>query len=111
MACIYLLNSHGGPRCLDFVITIYSYPLLIALITLFLLIFLIALIALIALIDLKSLMLLMTLACLIALSAMIALITLIALIALFPRPNYFYCCESLGRPCFPDGFDLKRISR
>ena len=28
MACIYLLNSHVGPRCLNFVITTYSYPLL-----------------------------------------------------------------------------------
>ena len=27
MACIYLLNSHGGTRSLDFVITTYSYPL------------------------------------------------------------------------------------
>ena len=27
MACIYLLNSRGGPQWLDFVITIYSYPL------------------------------------------------------------------------------------
>ena len=27
MACIYLLNSRGGPRCLDFVITTYRYPL------------------------------------------------------------------------------------
>ena len=29
MACIYLLNSRGGPRRLDFVITTYRYPLLI----------------------------------------------------------------------------------
>ena len=27
MACIYLLNSCGDPRSLDFVITTYSYPL------------------------------------------------------------------------------------
>ena len=30
MACIYLLNSRGGPQCWDFVITIYSYPLLVS---------------------------------------------------------------------------------
>ena len=29
MACIYLLNSRGGPRSLDFVITPYSYPLVL----------------------------------------------------------------------------------
>ena len=28
MACIYLPNSCGGPKCLDFVITTYSYPLI-----------------------------------------------------------------------------------
>ena len=28
MACIFLLNSRGGTRSLDFVITTYSYPLL-----------------------------------------------------------------------------------
>ena len=29
MACIYLLNSRGGTRSFDFVITTYSYPLLL----------------------------------------------------------------------------------
>ena len=29
MACIYLLNSRGSPQSFDFVITTYSYPLLI----------------------------------------------------------------------------------
>ena len=29
MACIYLLNSHEDPQSLDFVITTYSYPLLL----------------------------------------------------------------------------------
>ena len=29
MACIYLLNSRGGTQSLDFVITTYSYPLII----------------------------------------------------------------------------------
>ena len=28
MACIYLLNSRGGTRSFDFVITTYSYPLI-----------------------------------------------------------------------------------
>ena len=28
MACIYLLNSSGGPQSFDFVITTYSYPLI-----------------------------------------------------------------------------------
>ena len=28
MACLYLLNSRGGPQSFDFVITTYSYPLL-----------------------------------------------------------------------------------
>ena len=30
MACIYLLNSRGGPQSLDFVIITYSYPLVMA---------------------------------------------------------------------------------
>ena len=29
MVCIYLLNSRVGPQCLDFVITNYSYPLIL----------------------------------------------------------------------------------
>ena len=29
MACIHLLNSHEGPQSLDFVITTYSYPLIV----------------------------------------------------------------------------------
>ena len=29
MACVYLLNSRDGPQSLDFVITTYSYPLLL----------------------------------------------------------------------------------